>query len=52
MGKITLTDDTLTNIKIMAPELDKESQERTLGFIMGIATSVGKDIDIEPKKTA
>lgn len=50
MGKITLTDDTLTNIKIMAPELDKESQERTLGFIMGIAMSIGKDI--EPKKTA
>lgn len=56
MSKITLTDDTLTNIKIMAPELDKVDQERALGVIIGIAMMTGKDVAFnktsEPQRKA
>ena len=62
MGNITLTDDTLTNIKIMAPKLNKDEQKLTLGFIIGVAMMAGKEADFEkveaehprnpPKQTA
>ncbi len=62
MGNITLTDDTLTNIKIMAPELDEGEQKLALGLIIGIATMIGKEVDFQkveakhprnpPKQTA
>lgn len=35
--EIKLTDDTIKNIQIMAPLLDKESQNQVLVYMMGIA---------------
>lgn len=45
--KITLTDNTLTNIQIMAPLLDEASQNQVLGIMIGIVR--GMNI---PKKSA
>lgn len=62
MGNITLTDDTLTNIKIMTPKLDEGEQKLALGLIIGIAMMTGREADFEkveakhprnpPKQTA
>lgn len=43
---IKLTDNTLENIKIMAPYLDEKSQERVYGLIFGIVM----DMEDEPEK--
>lgn len=50
--KIVLTDDTLTNIKLMAPELNRDQQLQVFGMLVGIAITTGKDIDFkEQQKT-
>ena len=49
ISKIQLTDDTLTNIQIMAPLLSKEDQLKVYGMLFGILCRVP---DSEPQKTA
>lgn len=47
--KIQLTDNTLENIKLMAPLLDEASQNQVYGLMLGIINGLGKD-RIEPQK--
>lgn len=49
IGKIELTDDTLTNIQIMAPLLSKEDQCKVYGMLFGILCRIP---DQQPQKTA
>lgn len=49
ISKIQLTDDTLTNIQIMAPLLSKEDQCKVYGMLFGILCRIP---DPQPQKTA
>lgn len=49
ISKIELTDDTLTNIQIMAPLLSKEDQCKVYGMLFGILCRIP---DPQPQKTA
>ena len=49
ISKIQLTDDTLTNIQIMAPLLSKEDQCKVYGMLFGILCRIS---DQQPHKTA
>lgn len=49
ISKIQLTDDTLTNIQIMAPLLSKEDQCKVYGMLFGILCRIP---DSQPQKTA
>ena len=48
--KIKLTDDTLENIKIMAPLLDESSQNQVFGLMLGILKGINQGND-DKKKT-
>ena len=45
--EITLTDDPLENIKIMAPLLDKQDQENVFIYITGLFNGVSKSVTKE-----
>lgn len=47
--KIQLTDNTLENIKIMAPLLDEASQNQVYGLMIGIISGIGKE-ESKPQK--
>ncbi len=40
--RIQLTDNTLENIKLMAPLLDEASQNQVYGLMIGIISGIGK----------
>lgn len=44
---ITLTDDTLENIRIMAPYLDETSQNRVFGMMLEAAKSANVTVKIK-----
>lgn len=49
ISKINLTDDTLENIKLMAPLLSKEDQCKVYGMLFGILCRIP---DQQSQKTA
>lgn len=48
--KIQLTDNTLENIKLMAPLLDEASQNQVYGLMLGIISDIGKKSEQNEKK--
>lgn len=47
--RIQLTDNTLENIKLMAPLLDEASQNQVYGLMIGIISGIGKE-ESKPQK--
>lgn len=47
--RIQLTDNTLENIKLMAPLLDEASQNQVYGLMIGIISGIGKK-ESKPQK--
>lgn len=43
VNEIKLTDNTLENIKIMAPYLDETSQNKVYGYMVGIVETLGRE---------